>query len=255
MREPIQHPRKTSNSAKTPWTEDELRRSVEVYVVLLRMQINGFDAKSEPVAQALLSGPLALRNDTAIRYRMRNISAVVNELGGPILSDFSPAESVGRNMRPRIRAILLTNPDFSRLIRPASAALDQDRADALSALTLLRERVEALGKDLAWLGHNNPPGEPGFDDLERGEIDEALSSIDTIRTELEQSEPDVAIISRSKSQLIQWGTRLAKWIGERTTKFADAALLAAAPVAVAKISGLLPALVDALEAVTRAAGH
>lgn len=44
-------------SANTPWTDDELRQSVEVYVLLLRLQLSGGDGRSEtgrlpPVAQA-----------------------------------------------------------------------------------------------------------------------------------------------------------------------------------------------------------
>jgi hypothetical protein len=79
--------RRRPASANTLWTDDELRSSVDIYVLLLRLQMQGSDDKSEPVAQSLLSGPLALRNSAAIRYRMRNISAVVRGLGVPILKD------------------------------------------------------------------------------------------------------------------------------------------------------------------------
>lgn len=44
-------------------------------------------------------------------------------------------------------------------------------------------------------------------------------------------------------------------LGERTTKFVDAALVAAAPVVVAKVSGLLPVIVNAVEAVSLAVRH
>src|SRR4051812_39418472 len=103
----------TTESANVLWTDDELRHSVEVYVLLLRLQLLGGD-RLEPVAHALLSRLLAQRNDAAVRYRLRNISAVVQELGGPILRDFSPAESVGRLVRPRIRAMLLGDPNLVR---------------------------------------------------------------------------------------------------------------------------------------------
>ncbi|MGF7009285.1 hypothetical protein, partial [Aminobacter sp. BE322] len=89
-----------------------------MYVLLLRLQLHGADDRSEPLAQTLLSGALAQRNDAAIRYRMRNISAVVQELGAPILNDFSPAESVGRLVRPKIKAMLLEDTDFARILKP-----------------------------------------------------------------------------------------------------------------------------------------
>ncbi len=242
-------------SANTPWTEDELRQSVDVYVLLLRMQTQGIVEKLEPTAQALLGGPLALRNDAAIRYRMRNISAVVKELCGPILNDFSPAESVGRNVRPRIRAMLLEHIDFRRILDPSLMVPIQERHNALTALAFLRQRIESLEKDLAWIGHNNPPGETDLAGLDREEIAQALSSMDLVSAELEKPEPDAVAVDRTISQLVRFGTMLAKWIGERTTKFIDAMLLAAAPIAVAKVSGILPALVDAIEALGHVAGH
>lgn len=246
---------KISGSANTPWTDVELRQSVNTYVLLLRMQVQGMDSNLERVAQALLSGPLTLRNDAAIRYRLRNISAVVNDLGGPTLTDFSPAESVGSKVRPRIRAMLLEHADFRRVLSPDLAAPRQERQEALAALAVLRQRIEDLEQDLFWIGHNNPPDELGASNLDREEMGQALSSVNSISAELEKSEPDTATISGAMSQLVRFGTILAKWIGERTTKFVDAALLSAAPIAVAKASGILPALVSAIESVGRAAGH
>ena len=144
-------------SANTPWTDDELRQSVGVYVLLLRLQLRGSEERSEPVAQALLLDPLALRNDAAIRYRMRNISAVVKDLGGPVLTDFSPAESVGKLIRPRIRAMLLADPDFSRLLGPTPGVGGDDLGNAKKALSIIRRQIEDLEAELAWHGHNGPP--------------------------------------------------------------------------------------------------
>ncbi|WP_198354338.1 hypothetical protein [Sphingomonas sp. MA1305] len=55
--------RKPSTSSSVAWTDEELRRSVEVYVLLLRFQEQGSEERFEPVAQALLAGILAERND------------------------------------------------------------------------------------------------------------------------------------------------------------------------------------------------
>ncbi|WP_232494798.1 hypothetical protein [Novosphingobium kaempferiae] len=241
-------------SANTPWTDDELRQSVEVYVLLLRLQLRGNDGRSEPVAQALLSGPLALRNDAAIRYRLRNISAVVQELDGPVLKGFSPAESVGKLVRPRIRALLLDDPDFARLLAPTSNAGDDDRRDALKALAILRRKIEELEADLAWRGHNNPPEQDDIG-VQVADLADARDAITVVEAELEKPNPDEEIVEAGTSRILGLALKLTKWIGERTTKFVDAALLAAAPVAVAKASGLLPAIIDAVEAVGRTVGH
>lgn len=241
-------------SANTSWTNDELRKSVEVYVLLLRLQLRGSYERSEPVAQALLSGRLALRNDAAIRYRMRNISAVVKELGGPVLKGFSPAESVGKLVRPRIRAILLDDPDFARLLAPPPNAGGDDRGDAMKALAILRRQIEDLESELAWRGHNGPP-EQDDADVKRADLQEAVEGIASVEAELEKTDPDVAVVEAGTSRILGLAIRLAKWLGERTTKFVDAGLVAGAPIVVAKVTGLLPTIVNAVEAVGRAVGH
>ena len=246
--------RSVKSSANVPWTDEELRQSVEVYVLLLRFQLRGAEERSEPVAQALLSGPLEKRNDVAIRYRMRNISAVVEELGGPTLTDFSPAESVGRLVRPRIRAMLLGQPDFARLLSSVGRDGEDGRSDALRALEVLRLQIEDLESQFAWLGHNGPPSQDNAG-LERGEISAALDDVKAVEAQLESPIPDKEAIARSTSRILALGLKLAKWLGERTTKFVDAALLAGAPIAVAKVSGLLPSIINAVEAVGRAIAH
>lgn len=241
-------------SANTPWTDDELRQSVEVYVLLLRLQLSGGDGRSESVAQALLSGPLALRNDAAIRYRMRNISAVVQEVDGPILKGFSPAESVGKLVRPRIRAMLLNDPDFARLLAPTPNAGDDDCGDALKALAILRRQIEELEADLAWRRHNGPPEQEDVG-IEQTDLQNAVEAVTSVEAELAKLEPDTEAVKAGISRILALALKLTNWIGERTTKFVDAMLVAGAPVAVAKVTGLLPAIINAVEAVGRAVGH
>ena len=241
-------------SANMPWTDDELRQSVGVYVLLLRLQLRGSEGRSEPVAQALLSGPLALRNDAAIRYRMRNISAVVQELGGPILKDFSPAESVGKLVRPRIRAMLLDDPGFARLLSPTLGVGDDDLDDARKALGILRQQLEELDAELAWRGHNGPPGQEDLG-IERSDLGGALDDIALVEAELEKPQPDQAVVEAGTSRILGLALKLTKWIGERVTVFVDAALVAGAPIAVAKVTGLLPTIINAVDAIGRVVGH
>lgn len=246
--------RRTIESANTPWTDEELRRSVEVYVLLLRLQIHGSTDRSEPLAQTLLSGALAQRNDAAIRFRMRNISAVVQELGAPILNGFSPAESVGRLVRPKIKAMLLEDTDFDRILNAGAVGQTDAISNALTALRVLRDHIEDLERELAWRGHNGPPDQEDHS-AERDQLRNALDDIGVIERELEKSSPDKELVKSRTAKLLGLAVTFGKWVGERTTKFVDAALVAAAPVAVAKITGLLPALVNAVEAVSKAIAH
>jgi hypothetical protein len=242
---------RVADTGNIPWTDKELRQSVEVYVLLLRLQLNGADDRSEPLAQTLLSGALAQRNDAAIRYRMRNISAVVQELGAPILNAFSPAESVGRLVRPKIKAMLLEDIDFARILNPAAAIQTDKTSNALSALRVLRHHIEDLQRELAWRGHNGPPGHEERS-AARDQLRSALDDIVVIERELERTYPDKELVRSRTAGLFRLVAILGRWLGERTTKFVDAALVATAPVVVAKITGLLPALVNAIEAVSKA---
>jgi hypothetical protein len=235
------------------WSDEELRQSVEVYILLLRLQQLGREDRSEPVAQAMLRDTLSQRNDAAIRYRFRNISAVLRDLGAPILRNFTPAEAVGASVRQRIRSILLDDPGFARIRSQESASAEEVRKGALLALRVLRERVEDLERELTWRGHNGPPDQEdlGIDGID---LTATREDIAFIEEQLESGSPDNIAIASRTSRILDLGLKLAKWLGERATKFADAALLAAAPVAVAKVSGLLPSIVNAVEAIGRAVG-
>lgn len=245
---------KPSINSSTAWTDEELRRSVEIYVLLLRFQEQGSDERFEPLAQALLGGVLAERNGAAIRYRLRNISAVAQELGGPILRAFSPAESVGRLVRPRIREMLIGDPAFARLISSIAKADIGDTAAALNALRILREAIGSLERELGWRGHNGPP-DLSETNKERADLQEALSDIDAIEVELVKPDPDPDLVRARSGKLLGLLSIFGKWIGARTTKFVDTTLLAAAPLVAAKVTRVLPALIDAVEAAVKAVGH
>jgi hypothetical protein len=243
--------RRTVESVNVSWTDEELRRSVEIYVLLLRLQLRGGNDRSEPLAQALLSGALARRNDAAIRYRMRNISAVAQELGAPTLNDFSPAESVGRLVRPKIRSMLLEDTDFAGILKPNADGESDPASDARTALGILRYHIEDLERELAWRGHNGPPEQEDAN-AERDQLHSALEDIGAIESELEKPNPDKELIKSRTAKLIALAATIGNWLGTRATKFVDATLVAAAPVVVVKVTGLLPALVNAVEAVLKA---
>lgn len=245
---------RSSTSSRAAWTDEELRRSVEVYVLLLRFQEQGSEERFEPLAQALLAGLLAERNPAAIRYRLRNISAVAQELGGPVLRGFSPAESVGRLVRPRIREMLIAEPAFARLNAPDSARDLGDSAAALHALRILRGQIEALEQEIAWRGHNGPPDQ-GETDGGRADLEAALTDIAVIEDELNKPTPDPEVVRDRSGRLLGLLSTFGKWIGARTTKFVDATLLAAGPLVAAKVSGVLPVLVNAVEAAAKVVGH
>jgi hypothetical protein len=150
--------------------------------------------------------------------------------------------------------MLLADPDFARLLLPSQSPREEDRGDALKALELLRQQIEDLEAELAWRGHNGPPDQEDLG-LDRADLQSASADIASVAAELEKPSPDAVAVKAGVARIRGLALKLAKWLGERTTKFVDAALVAAAPVVVAKVSGLLPTIVNAVEAAGRAVGN
>lgn len=242
---------RNSERRNITWTDDELFRSVETYILLLRFQLQGAGTRWEPLAQALLNQSLTRRNNAAIRYRMRNISAVVQELGGPILADFSPAESVGAIVRQKIRTMLIDNTDFSHILNPVGIQEPNAVSKARAALRILRNQIEELKAELEWRGHNGPPDQCEVSS-ELDQLRETLGDIKVIDAELAQPNPDAKIVKTRTDKLLVFANKLGEWLGARATKFVDATLVAAGtvlgPIVVAKVTGLLPSLAVTVEA-------
>ena len=78
----------------------------------------------------------------------------------------------------------------------------------------------------------------------KDEFDAARSAIDDISTEISKQHPDPGVVANRSRVLTDFGLKVAVWVGARATKFIDAALTAAAPVAVIAAAGLLPKLID-----------
>lgn len=80
------------------------------------------------VRRALIASHLPARSEQAIEYRMRNISAVLDELGRPTLPGYVPAKNVGRGVSARIRDVLtsLQLPPPITAGATGAAALEQD---------------------------------------------------------------------------------------------------------------------------------
>ncbi len=254
-------------SSNTPWTDAELADAVDAYVFLLKAQASGLVFRREAAAKALLDEGLPGRNDASLRYRFRNISAVVKELGGPLLFGYSPAQQVGAGIRGRIRAMLLANLQFNELVAahrlPAIGRLATDptsvsRADALAALAKLRRQMEEVEReftDVRGIGHNNPPEPMAPTNDRRIAFEAARTDIATLETELVKPMVDQQVVTRHFEGLLKFGVRMTTWIGQRTTRFVDAVLVALAPAVVIKVTGLMPQLIDALSTVAKSIGH
>jgi hypothetical protein len=248
------------NSIKL-WTDEELSKAVEAYVFLLRAErLELFHLKDSDV-QRLLATHLDVRNEGSIRYRMRNISAVVGGLGAPMVSVYSPAEQVGANVRMRIQDLLTGNKEFQEILSNATSATETANSsadwkeNALNRLAQLRTQISELERELVGIGHNRPPEPLNGDVPARADFEHARQDILFLEKEIQKSAPDPKAAEKHINSLLTFGLKVSLWVGERLTKFADASLKLLAPVAVAQATGLAPALLDTLQAVVRAISH
>lgn len=183
---------------------------------------------------------------------------MVQELGGPLLAGYSPAEQVGAGVRPRIRALLLASPDFRKILERTQAQGEGaelprtgDRQYALEVLARLRQGLDDVEREVLGIGHNNPPEPLSLEGDRRGAFNDVRVNIAALESELAKPAPDEAAVAANSEGLVRFGVKMTAWLSQRTTKFVDAALAALA----LKVSGLLPVLIDALSAVAHAVGH
>jgi 5-methylcytosine-specific restriction protein A len=97
------------------WTEGELRASVGAYLEMLSLEQAGTSFSKAEYRRALRAGPLASRIEPSIEYRMRNVSAALEELCLPWIVGYRPAKTVGNKVKDHIHE-LLREAGWPRLI-------------------------------------------------------------------------------------------------------------------------------------------
>jgi hypothetical protein len=247
------------------WTDAELRAAVETYLHLLGLQRVGVTYSKREVARILLAGALRHRSEASIRYRMRNISSVLRYRGWPIISTYFPAQHVGSGVKSRIEAMLDSSPAATLTL--STKGLQEDvRLDTLGSGEQLRSfliaRIEDLERALADLetefagiGHNQPPEAIDDSQVSAKDLQFAKDEVASLREEILKPAPDIRILQEKKKTIVTLGLRLAGWIGERLTKFTDAALVTLAPIVVAKATNVLPLITDVMGALMRLLQH
>lgn len=159
---------------------------------------------------------------------------------------YSPAKQVGSGVRSRITALLEQHPVFVDIHSKASSILEPplDKSAMLAKLAHLREQLEKFEKEIAGIGHNQPPEPIDMGRPRREDVQQARANVDALTAAVEGQASNSAIIEEHAKGLANFGLKLTVWLGRRATKFIDAALVTAAPIAVATATNLLPALLD-----------
>ena len=112
-----------------------------------------------------------------------------------------------------------------------------------------------LEGELIGIGHNNPPDVIHAVTLTATDVKAAREEVTRLREDVSVSGPDAQAIAASTRRLRVFGIKLAIWVGERATKFIDAALISIAPIIVAKATNVLPLISDAIGMLSKFIAH
>lgn len=128
--------------AGSGWTNAELAACVRAYRELWLAQQSGMKMNKSALRRRVVETDLSARGAGAYEFRMQNISAVMEELGLPIVQGYLPRKNVGA---PKATLIDLINREWMR-------------DDALEAPTADSEKLETRVLS-AWrkLGNGEPP--------------------------------------------------------------------------------------------------
>lgn len=236
------------------WNDDELRASVDAYLYMLRLEVDSIPYSPTDYSKFLQTGPLRDRNDASIRYRMRNISQVMEERGAPILRSFSPAPQVGRNVKKRINELLDERqiPTRAQETRGARRERPIELSDILASLDQLKDLLANLEpQHMAGFGHNNPPG---IYAITPEDVLDARNAVTALSDELSNELTDRQSISELTNRLGRFGLKLAIWTGQRITDFAKAGSIAAGTGFGVWITGLGDHIIEALHMIARFVG-
>lgn len=243
---------KKKGSKTSAWSRTELEVSVDAYLYLLRLEAAKVPFSASSQEKLLAAGVLSSRNDASIRYRLRNISYVMQERGEKIVKAYSPAPQVGKNVQKVLNDLLDERVSTLDSIRQTDyfAQVSQPNIEkVLSALGDLKELISSQSRMLGQvggIGHNSPPEAIT---VEEREFDEAVVVISRIEQELSSGQPNRRTIGERSQVLINFGMNCAVWVGQRFTDFAKAGAVAAGTAAGLSLSGLGTQIVDVLKQV------
>lgn len=131
--------------AGSDWSEGELAACVRAYRELWLAQQAGTKMNKSALRRRVVQASLWARGEAAYEFRMQNISAVMEELGLPIVQGYLPRKNVGA---PKATLIDLINRGWKR-----DDALETPTADPEKLETRVLSAWQKLGN-----GEPPPPG-------------------------------------------------------------------------------------------------
>ncbi len=95
-----------SSKLNSGWSDVELTAAVAAYLNMLRKELAGAPYNKAQENRALRDGLLNARKESAIEFRMQNISATLFDMRMPRILGYLPAKNVGSRVKERIKLAL-----------------------------------------------------------------------------------------------------------------------------------------------------
>lgn len=123
------------------WTDAEYQATVEAYLWMLEQEQSGKPYNKSKVNKDLRDGPLAARSKPSVEFRMRNISAVLEELCLPWIKGYLPAGNVRGEGKEKVKFYLANAGGYT----PDDYAPTADPDDFEEKVRKLRKKITATG--------------------------------------------------------------------------------------------------------------
>ncbi|WP_438749163.1 HNH endonuclease [Pararhizobium sp. O133] len=121
------------------WADEELQAAVSSYIEMLRMERSQIPYSKTEFRRKLKATALSGRSDSAIEYRMQNISAVLQSRGKRWIAGYKPAKNVGQANDARLASMIKEAEEFQAVKIPHPELLksvvgDQDALMGVKAV-------------------------------------------------------------------------------------------------------------------------
>ena len=197
------------------------------------------------------------------------IELILNKFAGQGLSEISSTEGVPSLSLMQTISLDGTRSEATEKLESLKTAIDDlsvevrrlslghqiagigNTPDPIDKLASVEVEGPLLGHEISEIGHNNPPEPIDDPSFSADEVERLSELVQELKQEIDGETPDPSSIETKRNQLLYLGLTTWSWLGGRLTTFTDAALKMLAPILVAKITGVLPQLIDAVEAVGR----
>lgn len=232
------------------WSVRELEIALDAYLYMLRLQIAEIPFTTLHLTKPLLEGPLKGRTRQDFGKKMRHISDIFKKRNLPLVKEYNPISNFSRQIREDIDILISKRAEILLEIikqNPTASFTLKDGSSKLKNLELALNNFEI--PHIYGLGHNNPP-EPITDDVLR--VSEVKESLKILQELLSIKSINSKKMRTNKLNLLDFGLRLAIWIGERITDFSRAAAVVSGTGAGIWLSGKAPSAFDAMKALIEA---